>query len=618
MQLQQQQIPGLEVLTKLCSGGMGDILLARRRSTYGFEKLFAVKVIKVGLAQRSSIRAMFLDEARLVAQLNHPTIAQVYDFGEVDETLYLSMEYIPGVPLNQLIQRGPLPPLVAARIAAEVARGLHAAHELTALDGQFLGVVHRDVSPGNLILNFDGRIKILDFGIAFMKQRESPDTAHGERKGKPSYMAPEQLLGQRTDRRSDIYSLSVVLYEMLTGRKLFRRSTAAATAIAIIEREKIDNPSDLALLPDGLDDIVMQGLAKKPTDRFETARQLADKLEQLITREQGASLETYAEDVLMNERQAHRSWLQHLLRTRARASSTTKAYSRPSLSHPAAIDSAAALLENRAGGSVTRRERLTSIVASARRAIIPDISGSGSTTVADSPRQRAKKGQRDLKSHQSNHTVSTPGWVRTVEISPSRIIPAPSPKEPSIKDRTPSDNSDANLQLAAVLSETSGQRHMHTSLSSIFAIYLKTGLFVVPVIILIWFIMNGQPASINSTTHDKKPTLSSNGYRRTYEYRKMTPVYQSEKINDTDKQLPASSHHPSDVLTTGWLSIGAVPRVLVHIDKQPIGRTPIVRFALPRGFHRVELVAPESGKILYEEDVEVQTDQHARITYSGL
>ena len=306
------QIPGLDVLAKLSSGGMGEILLARRRGLHGFEKLLAVKVIKSTLAQRPAIRAMFSDEARLVARLDHPTIAQVYDYGEAEDTFYLAMEYVPGIALNHLIRRSAFPPLIAARIASEVARGLHAAHELQSVDGRFLGVVHRDISPGNLILTFDGRIKILDFGIAFMNERESPDTGFGEIKGKPSYMAPEQIRGESVNRRSDIYSLSVVLHEMLTGRKLFNRSNVVATALAV-ERDPVRPPSTLVYTPDGLDDIVMRGLARRAEDRFNNARQFADALDELIHQEKGTSLEAFAEKILEEDRRAHRSWLKGIL-----------------------------------------------------------------------------------------------------------------------------------------------------------------------------------------------------------------------------------------------------------------------------------------------------------------
>lgn len=330
------RVRGLEVLAKLSAGGMGEVLLARRRGVHGFEKLLAVKVIKGELARRPDIRSMFHDEARLVARIFHPNVAQVYDFGESEGVLYLAMEYVPGLPLHQLLAtRGrPLPPLVAARIVSEAARGLHAAHELTDLDGEPLGVVHRDVSPGNLILTYDGRVKILDFGIAFMTERESPDTVVGELKGKPSYMAPEQLRAERVDRRSDIYALCVVLHELLTGRKLFTRGNVVATALAV-ERGEVPQPSLFVSLPDGLEAVVMRGLEKAPEHRHPDARALAEALDQVVQRENGPTLEGFVESELAEPSAHHRAWLQRVL-TRSAATEPAPVIEAPPPAEPTA------------------------------------------------------------------------------------------------------------------------------------------------------------------------------------------------------------------------------------------------------------------------------------------
>lgn len=308
-------ISGFEVLAKLSSGGMGDVLLARRRGVHGFEKLLAIKTIRGELAKRNDIRAMFLDEAKLSARLDHANIAQVHDFGEENNALYLSMEYVPGLALNKLLQKrgGPLPPVVAMRIIAEALRGLHAAHELKDMDGTSMGVVHRDVTPGNLILTYDGRIKILDFGIAFVKNRESPDTVVGELKGKPSYMAPEHLHSLGVDRRADVYSASVVLHELLTCRKLFTRESVFATIHAVETFEPPKPSSIVGPLPSGLDEIVLRGLEKNANDRFQDARSMAAALDKLIADSDGESLESFVESELSFEHQAHRQWLAEVL-----------------------------------------------------------------------------------------------------------------------------------------------------------------------------------------------------------------------------------------------------------------------------------------------------------------
>lgn len=300
-----------QILARLSTGGMGEVLLGRRRGALGFEKLCAVKTIRGDLTSRSDFRAMFLDEARLVARLDHPSIAQTYDFGEEGKTLYLSMEYVPGVPLSQLLKAGraPFPPAVAARMVAEVLRGLHYAHEVTDTTGRALGVVHRDVSPQNIILTFEGRMKILDFGIAITKDREAPETAVGVLKGKPSYMAPEHLRGGSVDRRADVFSASVVLHELLTGQKLFTRETALATALAV-EGDPIAPPSALVEgLSDAIDPIVMRGLSRRPEDRYADARAMADALDAIARKTDPETIEDFAKRELAEEASAHQAWL---------------------------------------------------------------------------------------------------------------------------------------------------------------------------------------------------------------------------------------------------------------------------------------------------------------------
>lgn len=310
------QIPGLEVLALISSGGMGDVLLAKRTGAHGFEKLVAVKTIRPELAKRPEIRAMFLDEARLVARLDHPAITHVHDFGEEGDLLYLTMEYVPGVSFGQIRDKtaGPLDPFMAAQLIAEALRGLHAAHELQDADGRLLEAVHRDVSPDNLILTFDGKVKILDFGIALVRDRETPVTELGSLKGKPAYMAPERLRGEPVDRRTDIFSAGIVLYELLTGQKLFSRGSVIATAMAV-ESDPITPPSERIgrALPEGLDAIVLRALARKPADRYANAKDMAIELTDLARRHGALPLEAFVELHLADERTTHRAQLAAVL-----------------------------------------------------------------------------------------------------------------------------------------------------------------------------------------------------------------------------------------------------------------------------------------------------------------
>ena len=298
-----------EILYELKTGGMGAVLLGRRRGPGAFEQLVAIKTIRAEYAQTAAVRAMFLDEAAILARLSHPAIATVHDFGEDGGTLYMVMEYVAGIAFRDVMEHG-LPPAVAARAIALACRGVHAAHELHDLAGNLLGVVHRDISPDNLMFGFDGHIKVIDFGIALVKNRQAPVTEFGTVKGKPPYMSPEQIKNEAIDRRSDVFSLAVVLWELLTGRSLFDGDSIYAIARAV-EHQDIVPPSQVlgAPLPLGLDAAVMNALDRDAGRRTPTAAAFAEQLEEVIQTAGDETLEAWAERALAAPRQAHRAWL---------------------------------------------------------------------------------------------------------------------------------------------------------------------------------------------------------------------------------------------------------------------------------------------------------------------
>lgn len=318
------KLANFEILSRLGEGGMGRVYLARHRGVFGFEKLLAVKVIQPQRSGLEDVRAMFLDEARLVAQLIHPAIAQVYDCGEADDgSLYLVMEYVPGVSVSQILTSGrKLPPVISASIAAAVCRGLHAAHEAKDVDGASLNVVHRDVTPSNLVVTFGGQVKILDFGIALMQQRTAPVTSVGQIRGKPTYLSPEQLEGEPIDRRTDIYSLSIVLHELLTVKKLFTLddwlSRSNGTQAPKNWKEiasSVKAPSAITgPLPSGLDEVVMRGLAVAPSERYQDAREMALELEAIVARDGGETFAAFVERELAQEGATHETKLRSLLK----------------------------------------------------------------------------------------------------------------------------------------------------------------------------------------------------------------------------------------------------------------------------------------------------------------
>jgi serine/threonine-protein kinase len=208
-------IGNFQILGELSVGGMGEVFVARTAGSRGRDELRAVKLIRDELAFRPNIRSMFQDECSLLSRIEHPGVTRVFGSGEESGALYLVMEYVAGIQVEELNR--PLPPAIAVKMIADVCRALHAAHESTNAEGALLGIVHRDISPRNLMLTFDGHVKVIDFGIAFMHERVSRETQAGMLKGRPSYMAPEQFRSERVDRRTDVYSICVVLHELLTG-----------------------------------------------------------------------------------------------------------------------------------------------------------------------------------------------------------------------------------------------------------------------------------------------------------------------------------------------------------------------------------------------------------------
>jgi serine/threonine-protein kinase len=269
--------PGTEVgryvvRRKLAEGGMAEIFVARVIGPEGFSKDVVIKVVHGFLSRDQQFVQMFIDEARLASKLNHANVVQIFDFGKHGDSYYLAMEYVRGISLWDLRKRCrdegiPFPPTLAAEICAQVARGLQYAHSLTE-GGQKMGVVHRDVTPHNVLLSFDGAVKLTDFGIA---KATSSQTAPGMLKGKFAYMSPEQSRGEKVDARTDVFALGIVLWEMLTGGRLFSGDSDLAVLRAVQE-SLIAPPSRINPdVPAELSDIVMKALSRAPEERFQTA-----------------------------------------------------------------------------------------------------------------------------------------------------------------------------------------------------------------------------------------------------------------------------------------------------------------------------------------------------------
>jgi tRNA A-37 threonylcarbamoyl transferase component Bud32 len=275
------------LLRQLAIGGMAEVYLARQSGPAGFEKECVIKRILPSLAVDQQFVNMFLDEARIAARLSHPNIVQIFDLGSINEGDYfLAMEHVHGVDMQQIeeaehLRGGRIPLSIAVRICSNVAEGLEHAHRATDARGNPLGLVHRDVTPSNVIVSFDGVAKILDFGIAKAVAKKGR-TEVGVIKGKIPYMSPEQVQGERLDYRSDVFSLGTMLYELTTGHKPFDGEGPADLSMKILHDEPAPPEFYVEHYPQSLTDVVHRAMAKRPAERFQSARELHEALEEFL------------------------------------------------------------------------------------------------------------------------------------------------------------------------------------------------------------------------------------------------------------------------------------------------------------------------------------------------
>jgi serine/threonine protein kinase len=291
------------ILHKIADGGMGSVYLAEQLGEEGFAKTVALKVIRRDKLSDGRALQMFIEEAKLTADLVHSNIAQVYNLGQVDGQFFIVMEYLHARTVSQYLKafrdRNAIPPLdMTAFIVSRVCRALSYAHTKKDREGRDLGIVHRDVTPSNVMMDFRGVVKLTDFGIAKAVQTQILD----ETKfilGKYPYMSPEQAAGQVTDGRSDLFSLGLVLYEMLTGTRVYTPKTRN-TLLNMMNRYRIANPTKLnPEIPERLAEITMLALQKTAAERYESARAMGDDLEKhLYSGGYGPTNEKLAEHLL--------------------------------------------------------------------------------------------------------------------------------------------------------------------------------------------------------------------------------------------------------------------------------------------------------------------------------
>jgi serine/threonine protein kinase len=301
-----------ELIAQLAQGGMGTVFLARIAGEAGFSRLYAVKLMHEHLASEEAFVGMFLDEARLAAGIHHSNVVSVVDLGVCERGHFVVMQYIEGCTLEQLLKRHALrPPEMIIPLVIDLLHGLHAAHTLQDEDGSLLELVHRDVSPANVLVGIDGVARITDFGIAKARSRITA-TRPGLLKGKLSYSAPEQLTAESPiDARTDIFSVGVLLWSALTGESLFRGDSEAQTVRNVLQAT-VEPPSTIGLKPPAcFDALCLRALDRNPDNRFESAQAMAEVLRE-IARENGylsssARIGTWVQQTFakqLNERRA--------------------------------------------------------------------------------------------------------------------------------------------------------------------------------------------------------------------------------------------------------------------------------------------------------------------------
>jgi serine/threonine-protein kinase len=283
------------LLRKLASGGMAELFLALHRSVAGFEKLVVIKRILPSMNKDKAFIEMLLHEARIAATLSHPNIVQIFDVGRIERTFFIAMEHIHGEDIRSIVRAmkrrsvAELPLEHALSVVVGVCAGLAYAHEKRDLDGRLLDIVHRDISPQNIVVTFTGDVKIVDFGIAKSGVQIGENTKDGQLKGKVPYMSPEQARGDEIDWRTDIFAAGVMLFELTTARRLFKGASDYETLKMICER---DYPPPSAVkpgYPPALERIVMKALEKRREDRYQSAREMQSDLEAFIREERIAA-----------------------------------------------------------------------------------------------------------------------------------------------------------------------------------------------------------------------------------------------------------------------------------------------------------------------------------------
>jgi eukaryotic-like serine/threonine-protein kinase len=531
------EVGRFNIRSRIGTGGMGEVYLATAPGPRGVEKLVAIKLIRGLQEQGQYLLEMFIEEAKVSFLLSHPNIVHTYEIGEVDGHYFLVMEYVEGITLGALINhfrevlRQPLPLRFALHVAAEVARGLDYAHNLTDQDRRPLGIVHRDVSASNVLVSNDGQVKVSDFGLAISSLREY-ESQSGEVKGKAAYMAPEQLAGRKVDARADLFALGVLLYEMLSGRNPFaenRRDITIAARIKGLPIFPLAQAADHA--PQPVLEAVQRCLALEPEGRFASARELGRALEGCL-RQLGQAVSSYDfADFVAQARDAGKV--------------------APAAAHPF----------DRALGMVIQRVKAAGGVE--RYVTLPPVVGQGPLV----PRPTAQI-----------TTDEKPGLGRAATVSSTTTSPAPvnRPTEP------PSQSGSLAAESSTSVPRIPTWRRWGPA-----AVVLGLALVAATLVLIVG--LGGQTPSRGSsagagTSGALRPAVDAGPARRV-DGAVAVVAPDSRPARPTGKPVKAARG-------SGFLSVNTEPWSNVIIDGVAVQSTPLVRHKLLAGSHRVLLTNP--------------------------
>ncbi len=538
---------------------MAHVWLARALGLAGFEKLVVLKTILPALAENAQFTEMFINEGRLAAMLNHPNCVQIFDLGREGDTLFIAMEYIDGFSLSRVLRRcetsdSPVVIKLVCRIVMDALSGLDYAHHLTARDGRAMNIVHRDISPDNLLVSFTGQTKVVDFGIA--KAASEPGRPGGTRtgtvKGKFGYMAPEYLKGEPCDGRADVFAMGVLLYRALTGRKPFAGATDAMTTMAVLTMTPPPPSTFNTLLSKSMDAVIAKALEKDPAQRFESARAMRSAIEAAMPGPAdvdavGAWLQT-----LWPPGDGERVALESL------ASGSTEDNSEPALDSVVSEDVDLAFTQSgvtlrTAGGTVSKA---TPAAAPRSRAPVAAAAAAALLLVAGLVAWRVTR--------PAPAAEPPPPPLATVAVAPR---PAPQPAPPAVEPAPAAAEPEPEAAPVAETSKSSG-----------------------------WLELNATPP-VNVAVKGKavgrtplKLALPAGRY----------PVRLTDP-NGLDKSLTvvirAGATTTNNVtFAKGKLDLRVSPWAHVKLDGKPLGTTPVPVQELYEGVHKLELNNPELGK----------------------